>query len=299
MRGDDMMHVAVVDRDKKERIEKELESVGVFHRQMHPFTSSYLPRALHDEEHIQAAVFGRRKESEGFFGFVEGMLVATDQRVIFLDHRPGYTTMDEIAYDVVSGVNLSTTILYASITLFTKIADYKLSFANHTSAQQFADYIEKRITKHEDRQIPTEKPAYEALITNDALNFLKAHELGVLSTVERTGAISGAVVYYTMLGDYPYFITKEDSKKADNILNNQHVAFTVFDEAQLQTAQLQGIVEQVHSDAHKIEILSAIVHSRNYADGSHTPPILRLGSSGIQTYRIIPTKFNFIDYSKR
>lgn len=294
-----MTQLAVVDRAKKERIEKELDAVGVIHRNMHPFTSSYLPRVLHDEEHIRAAVFGRRKESEGFFGFVEGMLVATDERVIFLDHRPGYTTMDEISYDNVSGVNLSTTIIYASVTLFTKIMNYKISFAGHKAARLFTDYIENRAIKHEDRPISSQKPPYEALITDEPLNFLESHEVGVLSTVERTGAVSGAVVYYTMMDDYPYFITKENSRKADNILNNQHVAFTVFDEAKLQTIQLQGIVEQIHSDAHKLEILTAIVHPRTYADGSHKPPILRIGPDGIQTYRIVPTKFDFIDYSKR
>lgn len=294
-----MAKLTVVDKVKKERIEKELEAVGVIHKNMHPFTSNYLPRVIHDEEHIRAAIFGRRKESEGFFGFVEGMLVATDLRVLFLDHRPGYTTMDEVSYDNVSGVNLSTTILYASVTLFTKIANYKISFANHTSAQQFVDYIENRITKHEDKSAPAERPLYEAPITNDALNFLKTHEIGVLSTVERTGSLSGAVVYYTIFDGYPYFITKETSRKADNILANQHIAFTVFDEANLQTVQLQGIAEQVHSDAHKIEILASIVHQRTYADGSHKPPILRIGPDGIQTYRIVPTKFDFIDYGKR
>ena len=294
-----MTQLTVVDRDKKERIEKELEDAGVIHRQMHPFTSSYLPRVIHDEEHIQAAIFGRRKESEGFFGFVEGMLVATNQRVIFLDHRPGYTTMDEISYDNVSGVNLSTTILYASVTLFTKIANYKISFASHTAAQKFVEYIESVAINHEDRPLPDKKPPYEALINDGALNFLKAHEIGVLSTVERTGSVTGAAVYYTIRDGYPYFITKENSRKADNILGNQHVAFTVFDEAHLQTVQIQGIVEQIHSDAHKLEILTTIVHPRTYADGSHKPPILRIGPDGIQTYRIVPTKFDFIDYSKR
>lgn len=294
-----MTEPAVVGKAKEERVEKELEAVGVTHRNLHPFTSSYLPRVIHDDEHIKAAVFGRRKESEGFFGFVEGMLVATDQRVLFLDHRPGYTTMDEVSYDNVSGVNIATTLLYASITLFTKIANYKISFANRTAAQRFADYIDSTIVEHEDKPIPAEKPPYEALLANEALAFLKAHELGVLSTIERTGAVSGAVVYYAVFDGYPYFITKQTSRKADSILANQHVAFTVFDEAKLQTVQMQGIVEQIHSDAHKIEILATIARPRTYADGSHNPPILRTGSSGIQMYRIVPTKFDFVDYSKR
>lgn len=292
-----MTQVSVVDKEKIERIERELHNAGVYHSQRHPFTSNYLPRAIHDDEHIMAAVFGRRKESEGFFGFVEGMLVATNKRVIFLDHRPGYTTMDEIAYDNVSGINLSTTLLYASVTLFTKIANYKLSFANHTAAQKFTEYIEAHTI--DDNPASSERPAYEVAIRDDARAFIQSHEVGVLSSIDRTGTVSGATVYYTMRDDYVYFMTKEATRKADSIMGNQHVAFTIFDAAKLQTVQLQGIVEQVHDDKLEMEVASAIVHPRTYEDGSHKPPILRMKPGGIQTYRIIPTKFDFVDYSKR
>lgn len=294
-----MTQLAVADKAKKERIEKELDAAGVVHRNLHPFTNNYLPHILHDDEHIQAAVFGRRKESEGFFGFVEGMLVATSERVIFLDHRPGYTTMDEISYDNVSGVSLSMTVFYASVTLFTKIMNYRISFANRKSAQLFADYIESIAIQHEDKPVSLQKPAYEARITGEALKFLATHEIGVVSTVERTGALSGAVVYYALIDNYLYFMTKQDSPKAHNILNNQHAAFTVFDEPNLQTIQLQGIVEQLQSGARTTEIVTAIARPRTYADGSHELPILRTGSDMIQIYRLVPTKFDFTDYSKR
>lgn len=295
-----MAQITITSKEKIERIERELHEAGVYNPQRHPFTSNYLPRTLHDDEHIMAAVFGRRKESEGFFGFVEGMLVATDKRVIFLDHRPGYTTMDEVSYDNVSGVNLSTTLLYASVTLFTKIANYKLSFANHVAAQRFTDYVESHvIDQRPAAAAASEKPSYEVVIADEAREFMETHEVGVLSSIERTGIVSGATVYYTMRGSYPYFITKENSRKADNIMGNQHVALTIFDEAKLQTMQLQGIVEQVHDDKLKMEVTTAIVHPRTYKDGSRKPPILRIGPGGIQTYRIVPTKFNFVDYSKR
>lgn len=286
------------DKDKKERIKKELEAAGVLHRRIHPFTNNYLPRVIHDDEHIMAAVFGRRKESEGFFGFVEGMLVATDKRVIFLDHRPGYTTMDEVAYDKVSGVNISTTLLYSSIILYTKVLNYKISFANYKAAQQFADHIESKIVQEEREAVPDERPAYVTLLNKNALDFLAAHEIGVLSSIERTGVVSGAVIYYAMLDGYIYFITKKGTHKADNIVGNQHIAFTVFDEPKLQTAQIQGIVEMLHDDEHKLDVLAAVTRPRTYADGSYKPPILRSGTVGIQIYRIVPTKFDFIDYSK-
>jgi general stress protein 26 len=276
----------------------QLEESGLPHPERHPFTTNYLPRALHKDERIMAAVFGRRKESEGFFGFVEGLLVATDKRILFLDHRPGYTTIDEISYDVVSGVNITSTIFYASIILFTKIANYKLSFANHESAQRFVDYIENRVLDHEVDTPPAKKPPYETVIHDQAMNFLNSHEIGVLSSIERTGTVSGAVVYYTMIDGHPYFVTKVNSQKATNIIGDQHVAFTVFDEGKLQTIQIQGIVEQVNDKDKKTFALTDITRPRTYEDGSHKIPIMRMGDTDFITYRVIPTKYNFTDYQQ-
>lgn len=129
----------------EEYVKSELVAAGISQFSMRRFTSSYLHHVIHPDEHIKAAMFGRRKgEPGGIFGFEEGLLVATDRRVVYIIHRPGYTKMDEISYDVVSGVELSVAGLYASVTLFTKLTNYTLSFARPKSARKFADFIEER-----------------------------------------------------------------------------------------------------------------------------------------------------------
>ncbi len=280
-------------------IKSALEAAGVQNASRHPFTTNYLPKVLHDDEQIMAAVFGRRKESEGFFGFAEGMLIATNKRVIFIDHRPGYTTMDEISFDKVSGVNISTTVFYASIILFTKIANYKLSFTNQESAQRFADYIEQRVIRNEELPAPSSPPQYEAILQEDALTFLKNHELAVLSSIARTGAVEGAVIYYTVIDNHPYFVTKLSSHKAENILGNQHASLTVYDEGKLQSLQLQGIIEQVNDKNEKLFALTDVTHPRTYDDGSHAAPIMRMDGSDFVTFRLIPTRFSFTDFTRR
>lgn len=136
-----------------ERIKQELKQAGMSGLALRRFSSRYLPSVIHEDEHIKAAVAGRRKESEGLFGYAEGMLIATDQRVIYLDHRPGFTTMDEITYDVVAGVNLTVAGPSASLTLFTRVTNYVVSHANVTCATVFAEYIEKRRV---DTKLPAE-----------------------------------------------------------------------------------------------------------------------------------------------
>lgn len=282
---------------KEKRIKTELQEVGMSWWGTRNLASSYLTTIIHHDEHIKAAVFGRQKEIEGLFGFVEGMLVATDRRVLYIDKRPGYVSMDEVSYDKVSGTHISKAGYYASITLFTKIANYTLSFAKPANTKRFADYIEERII--DEKTIPAEQPVAVTRITDDALQFLQDHEVGVLSSTDRTGIVNGAVIYYVMHNGIPYFMTKLGSNKAANILGNQHAALTVFDADKLQTLQLQGIVETEYDEIIKKEASAFIARPRSYQDGSHKPPLLRMGGGDFVTFRILPTKFSFIDYSHR
>lgn len=291
-----MNNIHIINKDQAERINQELQRVGVSKLTLHKFTTHYLPRVIHPDEHIHAAVYGRHKETEGVFGFIEGALIATDKRVLFVNHQPGYTTMDEVGYDKVSGVNLSRAGFYASVTLFTKIANYTLSFASPKSAKKFTDYIENRTTTEQISITPTAD--YETAVSDSALDFLRTHELGVLSSLERTGSVTGAAIYYTIYGSRPYFMTKTATQKASNILGNQHIALTVVDEQKLQTVQLQGIVEAETDKLIKIEVSDRLIRARHYEKGDRLPPVMDLGGDFV-IFRIRPTKFNFADYSKR
>lgn len=292
------------EKTHEQQIKDELRAAGLSWFELSKFTSHHLPRIIHPNEHVQAAVFGRKKESLGFMGSTEGMLVATDERVIFIDHRPGYTTMDEISYDVISGVNISAAALFASVTLFSKVENYKLTYAKLKCARIFADYIESRTMDMRnaaaidvDEKKPIEKASsFEVSIDIDALAFLNSHEIGVLSSIERTGSIDGSVVYYTMHNGRPYFMTKTSTRKSNNILGNQHAAFTVFDEGKLQTVQLQGVVEAEQDEKMKMEIATAIIRSRTYNNGSHLPPVIQLEGGEFITFRITPTKYRFTDF---
>lgn len=299
----EMARTAMMVNDIQTQVKSELKSAGISEYGLKRFTSSYLPHVIHPGEHVMAAVFGRLKEHEGFFGFVEGMLVATDKRVIFIDHRPGYTTMDEITYDVVSGVNLSTTLFYASVTLYTRVANYQVSFASIKSARRFVEYIEKRRiddnAKIEDLPENEKQIPHEAILHDEGRQFLESKEIGVLSTLERTGMLSGSVVYYAMVHDFPYFVTKAGTRKARNLAGIHDVAFTVFDEPILRTAQIQGTVEVIADQAIREQVIAAITRPRTYDDGSHDAPIKRMGDAEMIVYRIIPTNYSYIDFKNR
>jgi len=108
------------------------------------FVSRFLPQVLHENEHIMGAVYGRYGEATGLLHQSEGMLIATDRRVIFLDRKPGYESMDELTYDVVSGIQKTYAWPFASLALYTRIGNYTLHFANKHCIDRFMAYVEKR-----------------------------------------------------------------------------------------------------------------------------------------------------------
>jgi hypothetical protein len=126
------------------RVEQELKAVGVTAFGRLKFASRFLPRILHEGEHVKGAVYGRYAEGTGLLRWVEGMLIATGRRVIFLDRKPGFESMDELTYDVVSGVQKSYAWPFASVTLHTRIGNYTLRFANKKCIDIFMHYVEKR-----------------------------------------------------------------------------------------------------------------------------------------------------------
>ena len=283
------------------RVTEELKKAGISPLALYRLTSAHVPRIVHEDERIEAAVYGRKKESEGIFGIIEGMLIATDRRIIFIDYRPGFTTMDDISYDVVAGVNLSTALFTASVTLYTRIANYHLSHVSLKSAQRFTDFIENRIEVFEEQKVKSKGEqldmTHETKLDEKALTFLREHEIGVLSTIDRTGTLRGTVVYYVMRNGYPHFVTKEGTQKVGNIVGNQRAAFTVFDENRLETVQLAGMVESVNNNETRIEIITSVLRPRTYEDNSHLAPVIRMGpETATLVFRIMPTDYSFIDF---
>lgn len=76
--------------------------------------------------------------------------------------------------------------------------------------------------------------------------FLKANTMAAVSTASNDGRPELAFVYYIIDDDLNfYFITRRDSQKFRNILENWRLAVAVADEDDVKTVQLSGRVEEV------------------------------------------------------
>ncbi len=137
-------------RAHKKRVMSEARTAGVTGYGLTKFSVRYLPNVIHENEHIQGLVYGRYREKNGP-SLNEGLLVATEFRVIFVDHKPGFTKTDELGYHIVSGVEVSTAI-FSAITLHTRIGDYKLRFINKKCGHKFVEYVERRRIEGQESQ---------------------------------------------------------------------------------------------------------------------------------------------------
>jgi len=277
------------------RVRNELKTTGISHIALLRFTSRFLPKVIHENEHIKAAVYGHHKTGGGMLDFTDGILVATDRRLIYMDHAPGFTTMDEITYEVVSGVNVTKAGPVSSITLFTKVGNYTISFARPASIQRFADYIEsRRLTNVSPAEIPTQ-PLFQS--HKRALDFIASSHVGVLSTIDRSGNVTGATVYYALLNDAIYILTKEGTRKARNIFTNPQVALTIFDSTKLKELQIEATA-RVETDATaKNEAFNTFIPSLTQSKLSAPLPVEQIHTGAFVIFQLTPTSYNFSDFS--
>ena len=284
----------------QQRIKKELAAAGMTTYGQFKMSSRHLPKVIEEDEHVHGVVYGH-------CGIGLAMLVATDRRIIYLERRPLFTSMDDISYDVVAGVRVIDGGIFPSVTLHSRMGDYTLTYVNVTCAKRFAQYIEARI-EHRTVGAPDQpnlmltdelpKPSASAM-TNQARNFLSTQEVGVLSTTDRTGTVQGVTIYYVLgTDDKFYMITKSDTAKAHNMLANHQVALTVFDAERAKTAQIQGYAEIETDVGTKQAIFTQLVRTRNYDGESRMPPIAELDAGGFIAFRITPLSVKYTDYMR-
>lgn len=282
------------------RVHGELIRAGLSRHALRKDETKYLHKVIHDDEHVMAAVNGRTD-----LGSV--MLVATNKRVLYIDCKPFYTTVDELTYDVVSGVMHHVQGIFAQVVLHTRVGEYNLRFINPKQARQFVAYLEsKRLTipdprtKDETRYGEVILPDRKTKIkfTKKEKQFLLTHQFGVLSTANRSGEVNGAAVYYLSDSEQNvYVFTKSDTQKARNTLSHAQAAFTIYDEFEVQTMQLQGIV--IHEQNQKMldKLVDEITKPKQFGDKVIEPPVTKLNAGSFVLLKFTPTSCRFSNYT--
>ncbi len=277
------------------QVHDELKAAGMSSHGLRKNEARNLAALLHPDEHVKGVAYGRYTNGSA-------MLVATDRRILFFDKKPMFQTLDELTYDIVSGIKLTEQFLFSSLILFTRIGNYSLRFINVKSAHVFKKYLENHLLEHPTNVAGLQNNKSSAANSNNKLSkegreYLKNNHLGVLSSLDRTGNVDGAAVYYYLAPDDSIFVlTKSLTQKSRNIINHPQVALTVFDPVNLYTMQLHGLAE-VELDMQKRKIAFASIvqqHQHGYGDKL---PVFQLEGDDFIVLRIKISKAKFTKYS--
>ncbi len=103
-----------------------------------------LPTILIPGEQIHSLVNGRY---EGGFA----MLVATDQRVILIDKKPLYLTIESLQYDMIAEVNFNARVMEASLCIMTVNKTLKFTTIRQRRLRDIADYVQRRVLELRNR----------------------------------------------------------------------------------------------------------------------------------------------------
>ena len=100
-----------------------------------------LPSLMREGEIIQQAIYGQY--SSGF-----GMLVATNQRLLFVDRRFFHRHFTDIPYDGISAVDMDCGLFTACISIHASNGVTELKGLSVARAREFFNYIDERIEQH-------------------------------------------------------------------------------------------------------------------------------------------------------
>lgn len=276
------------------RVQDEIKQAGVTAYGRHKDEAKELASIIHQDEHIKGVAYGRYSNGSA-------MLIATDKRVIFLDKKPLFQTLDELTYDVISGIKVTQQALFSSLILFTRIGNYKLRYVNMQSAAKFKKYLETHLLEHSQRTSDdpaTVNPVTGKKISLDkrARQLLKSQHVGVLSSLDRNGNISGAAMYYYPTDDATiYMLTKTSTHKAHNVYAHPQVALTVYDTQKMQTLQMHGVAEVETDMQARKQAFAAVVSNYQHGVGD-TLPVFQVDGDDFIVLRMTVTESLFSDF---
>ncbi|CAN5770525.1 hypothetical protein BH11PAT2_BH11PAT2_09820 [soil metagenome] len=134
-------------------------------------------------------------------------------------------------------------------------------------------------------------------VQEEALSFLVNHDAGVLATASLQGQPSARTVYYTCDDSFNvYFMTLRATRKAAQLVSNQHAAFVVSEMVIPRTLQIEGLVSDVSDTAVNDALLSDFMKRLM----SHTPygiPLEHFDSSVLAFFKLSPTWIRWGDFT--
>ena len=130
-----------------------------------------------------------------------------------------------------------------------------------------------------------------------ALDFLKRHKTGVLSTVSAQNEARSRLLYYVCDDEFTiYFSTLSSTRKFKDITAHPQVSFTVGDEAVPQTLQMEGVVSEI-TEEQKLESNLASIIEVLMSNSVFYWPVIKLNEGEVKLLQMKPAWVRWADYA--
>lgn len=129
--------------------------------------------------------------------------------------------------------------------------------------------------------------------------FLHAHPMGVLSSVSPDGDPHGAVVYFSIDTSFKLcFLTKDGTRKYDNLKRNNHIMLTVFESSTQTTVQIEGVATEITDSVDVNAVAGSVLSACLKTTKSGRVPITSLQAGSYVAFRIKPLLIRMAVYSE-
>lgn len=134
---------------------------------------------------------------------------------------------------------------------------------------------------------------------HNVYEFLKAKKEGVLATNDPNGYPHATVVYIRIEDDFSIvFTTKRQTKKYDNLKQDNNAMLVVYDAASQVTAQVVGQVEEVTDMTQSQRAFDEMLATSLTRSREAIPPITKIFAGGYISLRLVPKQIRMAVYSR-
>lgn len=133
---------------------------------------------------------------------------------------------------------------------------------------------------------------------DQALDFLRKHPMGVLSTVSKDGKPWGAAIYFVADEDLNcYFAVRNATHKYKNLTANKHAAITVADSTTQSTVQIAGSIERVPAKDTLDVVFKRLAGLKPKHATDWMPPIIKVHEGDWVVLRLKPAYAQFANFA--
>jgi|SRR3989344_1283253 len=135
-----------------------------------------------------------------------------------------------------------------------------------------------------------------AIVKDHAVKFLKSHTTMVLASISHDVEPQAATVYFVSDDNLNiYFLTAQNSKKADNLRTNGKVAFVIGWGPEVVTIQGGGIAKEL--PVKEAEVFYDLI-KKTAISSVYQWPLLKLAQEGYCAFKITPSWMMYLNLNK-